>query len=79
MASVVGKLSPDIISTQFGPEIMDRANRALEKYAEDLLQYEELMNDYERLKAEAQVDADGNEIKKLNGLTNTLDQVLAKI
>lgn len=58
-ASVVGKLSPDIISTYFAPELTERASSALEEYAEALLEYDEIMRDYEQRTEEAEINADG--------------------
>ena len=58
-ASVVGKLSPDIISTYFAPELTERASSALEEYAEALLEYDEIMRDYEQRMEEAEINADG--------------------
>ena len=58
-ASVVGKLSPDVISTYLAPELTERASSALEGYAGALLEYEDLMRDMERVRAEAEINADG--------------------
>jgi hypothetical protein len=44
--SVVGELSPDIISVYLGPELKARAVESLERYSEHLVEYEDLLKDY---------------------------------
>eukprot|EP00980_Cylindrotheca_fusiformis_P002187 scaffold499_cov120-Cylindrotheca_fusiformis.AAC.10 len=57
---VVGQLSPDIISTYLGPQLKERASIALEKYAADLLEYEDIVRDLEKLREEqAEIDSNG--------------------
>jgi hypothetical protein len=59
-ASIVGQLSPDIISTYFAPKLNEAASEALERYAGELLDYDDLIRDIEKLKAEeAEINADG--------------------
>jgi hypothetical protein len=58
-ASIVGQLSPDIISTYFAPELIERATEGLELYADAMLQYSDLLRDFET-PGEAKVDADGS-------------------
>lgn len=57
--SVVGKLSPDIISTHYMPELVSMANDILADYTQRVLEYEEALKDYEKDQAEAQVGDDG--------------------
>ncbi|KAG7342300.1 hypothetical protein IV203_007393 [Nitzschia inconspicua] len=71
-ASVVGQLSPDIISVSLGPEIKARAIESLEAYSERLMEYDDLVKEYnealkkqqlpqeEETSKEAEVDPDGN-------------------
>mmetsp|Transcript_2661 Transcript_2661/g.7082 ORF Transcript_2661/g.7082 Transcript_2661/m.7082 type:complete len:964 (+) Transcript_2661:208-3099(+) len=61
--SVVGKLSPDIISVYFSPELKVRATEALEKYTEELMQFEDLRKDYEaaRKQTEVEIEASGQQ------------------
>lgn len=57
--SVVGKLSPDIISTYFGPELISLATSALENYTQELVEYSDLFRQYEQGLAEVDVGNDG--------------------
>ena len=60
--SIVGQLSPDLVSTVFAPHLIALANESLEKYADELLQYSELVKDIENRKAQAtekEINADG--------------------
>jgi hypothetical protein len=45
-ASVVGQLSPDIISVSLGPEIKARAMESLESYSAQVMEYEDLLKEY---------------------------------
>jgi hypothetical protein len=59
--SAVGQLSPDIISTYLAPELKERASKVLERYASELLEYDDIIRDMEKLKEEqAEIDADGS-------------------
>lgn len=58
--SVVGKLSPDIISTYFGPELLHIAQKVLDKYTQDLVEYNDLVRQLENETAEAEVSDDGH-------------------
>lgn len=69
-ASVVGQLSPDIISTHFAPELLGRATEGLELYSNELMQYEDLLRDIEKQKSEAEIDGEGN-IKNLNDIPSS--------
>lgn len=58
--SIVGKLSPDLIATYYGPELLARASEGLEHYAAELMDYEDLLKMYQKETAEqAEIDADG--------------------
>lgn len=46
--SVVGQLSPDIISTYFAPELIFLAKDVLETYSDDLLQYNDAIREAEK-------------------------------
>ena len=43
--SVVGQLSPDIVSTYFAPELIARAAEGLEKYSDELMQYDDVVRE----------------------------------
>ena len=58
--SEVGRLSPDIISTYYGPELIARANAVLARYNQELLEYGDALKDYELQRAEAEVGEDGS-------------------
>ena len=45
--SVVGKLSPDIITVYFFPELSVRAKESLERYSEKLMQYDDAVRTLE--------------------------------
>ena len=64
--SVVGKLSPDIISVYFSPELTSIATESLESYSDNLMQYDDAMKMYEeamngdrRQENQAEIDSDG--------------------
>jgi hypothetical protein len=58
--STVGKLSPDLIATNYGPELLARASEGLEHYAAELMDYQDLLKMYQKDTAEqAEIDADG--------------------
>lgn len=58
--SVVGQLSPDIISTYLGPELKERGSTILERYSAELLEYEDIVRGMEKLAEEdAEIDAGG--------------------
>jgi len=57
--SVVGQLSPDIISTYYRPELIQMANSVLEEYAGSLVEYNELLHEYELQLSEVGVAEDG--------------------
>eukprot|EP00536_Pseudo-nitzschia_multiseries_P002202 jgi/Psemu1/182967/e_gw1.29.94.1 len=61
--SVVGKLSPDLISVYFSPEMKVKATEALERYSEELMQYEDLTKAYKaaRQQTEVEIDASGEQ------------------
>ncbi|KAL3934304.1 MAG: hypothetical protein SGBAC_009952 [Bacillariaceae sp.] len=60
-ASVVGQLSPDVVSTYWSPVLTDLAAQALENYAANLLEYDDVVRDMEAMKEkQAGVDADGS-------------------
>jgi len=60
-ASVVGQLSPDILSTYLSPALTELAAEALEKYAANLLEYDDIVRDMEALKEkQASIDSDGS-------------------
>jgi hypothetical protein len=68
-ASVVGQLSPDIISVYFAPEMKLRAMESLEMYSAQIMEYEDILKQYEQAKQEkkgtdgstedVQIDPDG--------------------
>jgi hypothetical protein len=61
-ASVVGQLSPDFISTYFAPELMGLATESLERYNDEIIQYQDLLSDFENQKngtEEVEIDVDG--------------------
>jgi hypothetical protein len=58
--SVVGQLSPDIISTYFLPEMLLMANDVLETYAEELVEYNDLLKEFESKRKGAEVGEDGS-------------------
>jgi hypothetical protein len=57
--SDVGRLSPDIISTCYGPELIARANDVLARYTQELLEYGDALKEYELQQVEAEVGEDG--------------------
>ena len=61
--SVVGKLSPDIISTVFTPELQLKAKESLERYSEELMHYDDAVKAYEAAiqQTEVEIDANGNQ------------------
>ncbi len=65
--SVVGKLSPDIISTYFAPELKIKAKESLERYSEDLMHYDDAIKAYEaaiekqQQQSEVEIDASGEQ------------------
>lgn len=67
--SVVGKLSPDIISTYFAPELKLKAKESLERYSEDLMHYDDALKAYEaaiqKQQAEVEIDASGEQHQDL--------------
>ena len=54
---VIGRVSSDVISTYFAPKVNDIGVDILEKYADDLVTYDDLMRDFET--EEVEVEADG--------------------
>ncbi|KAL3912089.1 MAG: hypothetical protein SGILL_007025, partial [Bacillariaceae sp.] len=64
-ASVVGQLSPDIISIYFAPELKARAIESLENYSEQVMEYDDLLKEYTKAQqqgdddVEVQIDIDG--------------------
>lgn len=58
--SVVGKLSPDIISVAFAPDMKLKAKESLEHYTEELMHYEDAVKAYEAAKQQTQVEIDAN-------------------
>ncbi|CAJ1947473.1 unnamed protein product [Cylindrotheca closterium] len=59
-ASVVGQVSPDIISTYFTPVLTELAAQALGDYAANLLEYDDIIRDMKAMKEkQTVVDADG--------------------
>mmetsp|Transcript_20781 Transcript_20781/g.43533 ORF Transcript_20781/g.43533 Transcript_20781/m.43533 type:complete len:976 (+) Transcript_20781:137-3064(+) len=67
--SVVGKLSPDLISVYFSPELTVKAKEALERYSDELMQYEDAKKEYEaaveeqkkQQQTEVEIDASGQQ------------------
>jgi len=67
--SVVGKLSPDIISTYFASDLKAKAEESLERYSDELMHYDDAVKAYEnaveQLKKEQQteveIDASGQQ------------------
>eukprot|EP00526_Cylindrotheca_closterium_P002301 CAMPEP_0113627758 /NCGR_PEP_ID=MMETSP0017_2-20120614/14379_1 /TAXON_ID=2856 /ORGANISM="Cylindrotheca closterium" /LENGTH=945 /DNA_ID=CAMNT_0000538031 /DNA_START=107 /DNA_END=2944 /DNA_ORIENTATION=+ /assembly_acc=CAM_ASM_000147 len=60
-ASVVGQLSPDVVSIYFSPVLTELAVQALENYAANLLEYDDIVRDMEAMKEkQADVAADGS-------------------
>ncbi len=57
--SVVGKLSPDIISTYFGPELVAIAKSVLDAYTQELLEYNDLLRIFENQQSDVDVAEDG--------------------
>jgi hypothetical protein len=58
--SIVGKLSPDLIATYYGPELLALATEGLENYAAELMDYQDLVKMYQKDAAEeAEIGADG--------------------
>jgi len=66
--SVVGKLSPDIISVYFEPELTNKATESLERFSDELMQYDDAVKEYEKAieeqkkqqqQTEVEIDADG--------------------
>eukprot|EP00535_Pseudo-nitzschia_heimii_P005499 CAMPEP_0197186350 /NCGR_PEP_ID=MMETSP1423-20130617/13745_1 /TAXON_ID=476441 /ORGANISM="Pseudo-nitzschia heimii, Strain UNC1101" /LENGTH=980 /DNA_ID=CAMNT_0042637637 /DNA_START=119 /DNA_END=3061 /DNA_ORIENTATION=- len=75
--SVVGKLSPDIISIYFAPELRYKANESLERYSEELMHYEDAIKAYEaavkesekeQQQTEVEIDASGQQQQNTNDL-----------
>lgn len=61
VASVVGQLSPDIVSTYLSPLLTNLAESALENYAANLLEYDEILRDMEKMKSnQAEIDSSGS-------------------
>lgn len=58
--SVVGQLSPDIISTYFTPELILMANNVLETYAEELVEYNDLLHEFEKKQLDAEIGEGGS-------------------
>uniref|UniRef100_A0A7S4AMX2 Uncharacterized protein n=1 Tax=Pseudo-nitzschia australis TaxID=44445 RepID=A0A7S4AMX2_9STRA len=65
--SVVGKLSPDVISVYYAPEMKARAREILERYTEELVDYEDAGKAYEaaRQQTEVEIDANGQQQQQL--------------
>lgn len=63
--TVVGKLSPDIISVYFAPEMKVRAKESLERYADELMHYNAALEAYETAieqeQIEVEIDANGQQ------------------
>ena len=65
----MGKLSPDIISTYFAPELKLKAKESLERYSEDLMHYDDAVKAYEaaiekqqqQSEIEIEIDASGEQ------------------
>ena len=73
--SVVGQLSPDLISTVFAPELIERATESLENYSERLLEYSELINEQEKSNSENDTTADEVEIEPDGSIINRKAEV----
>ncbi len=66
--SVVGKLSPDIISTYFAPELQLKAKESLERYSEEMMHYDDALKAYEAAiqnQTEVEIDASGEQHQDL--------------
>jgi len=64
--SVVGKLSPDIISVYLNPKLKLKAKESLEQYSEELMHYDDAVKAYEaaieqQTEAEVEIDAGGQQ------------------
>jgi len=66
---VIGQLTPDLVSTIYGPKFKDLANTVLEQYADEILIYEEEVRELQKQASpsseddeldEAEVGADGS-------------------
>lgn len=62
--SIVGQLSPDLISLDFAPELTARATDSLERFSDEWMQYEDQLKKYEAKVArdaasEAEINPDG--------------------
>lgn len=73
--SVVGKLSPDIISVYFSPELQFKAKESLERYSQQLMEYDDAVKAYEtaveqqkQQPTEVEIDAGGNQRQQTEDL-----------
>lgn len=55
---LIGRVSSDLLSTVFGPIGNEIGIDVLEKYADDIVTYEDMMRDF-KAEQEAEIDADG--------------------
>jgi len=70
--SVVGKLSPDIISVYFSPKLTTKATESLERYSDECMQYDDAVKQYEeeineqkKGKTDVEIDEDGTSTVEL--------------
>ena len=75
--SVVGRVNPDLITSFYTPLFLDLAGETLEQYADDLMQYEELLAVYEQQQQHEEVDVEYNANETEQGQAQ--DQVQAQV